>query len=241
MKKLFVPCALACALVLAGCASSGNSSQKTETSAAASIDPTKFTGKGTNPYFPLTPGTTFIYRGARDGLPMRDVVTVTGQTKVIEGVPCVVLRDNLYLAGRLAERTTDWYTQDKQGNVWYFGESTAELDRNGRVTNTEGTWQAGVDGAKPGIYMPARPKVGQSFVQELFKGHAEDHFRVLSLSATVSVPYTRSEQALLTKEWTPLEPGVIDHKLYVRGVGMVKEEAVKGARERAVLLSVRRR
>ena len=115
MKKLFVPCALACALVLAGCASSGNSSQNTETSAAASIDPTKFTGKVTNPYFPLTPGTTFVYRGAKDGLPMRDVLTVTGQTKLIEGVPCLVLRDNLYLAGRLAERTRDWYTQDKQG------------------------------------------------------------------------------------------------------------------------------
>ena len=241
MKKLFVPCALACALVLAGCASSGNSSQKTETSAAASIDPTKFTGKVKNAYFPLTPGTIFVYRGAKDGLPMRDVLTVTGQTKLIEGVPCVVLRDNLYLAGRLAERTRDWYTQDKQGNVWYFGESTAELDRKGKVTSTEGTWQAGVDGAKPGIYMPAQPKVGQSFVQELYKGHAEDHFRILSLSATVSVPYTRSEQALLTTEWTPLEPAVVDQKLYVRGIGMVREEAVKGARERAVLVSVRRR
>lgn len=241
MNRLSVSCALALALVLAGCGSSGNSSPKTNARAGAPLNPANFTGKVTNPYFPLTPGTTFVYQGAKDGLPSRDVLTVTGQTKLIEGVPCVVLRDKLYLAGRLGERTTDWYTQDKQGNVWYFGESTALLDRNGKVTSTEGTWRAGVDGAQPGIYMPAHPKVGQAGIQEFYKGHAEDHFQVLSLSATASVPYTSSKKALLTKEWTPLEPGVIDHKLYVRGIGTLKEEAIKGGRERAVLVDVRRR
>jgi hypothetical protein len=241
MNRLSASCASALALVLAGCGSSGSSSPKTDTSPGASINPADFTGKVTNPYFPLTPGTTFVYRGARDGKPMRDVLTVTGQTKVIEGVPCVVIHDVVYLSGRLAERTTDWYTQDKQGNAWYFGESTAEFDPNGKVTTTEGTWRAGVDGAEPGIFMPAHPKIGQSFVQELYPGHAEDHFQVLSLSATVGVPYTTSIKALLTKEWTPLEPGVIDHKLYVRGIGTVKEETVKGGRERAVLVDVRRR
>jgi hypothetical protein len=109
------------------------------------------------------------------------------------------------------------------------------------VTSTEGTRRAGVDGAQPGIYMPAHPKVGQAGIQEFYKGHAEDHFQVLSLSATASVPYTSSKKALLTKEWTPLEPGVIDHKLYVRGIGTLKEEAIKGGRERAVLVDVRRR
>ena len=90
-----------------------------------------------------------------------------------------MIKDRLYLNGHLAERTTDWYTQDGKGNVWYYGEKTAELDRQGHVTSTEGTWQAGVDGAKPGIYMPAHPRVGQSFRQEYYKGHAEDHFKVL--------------------------------------------------------------
>ena len=149
------------------------------------------------------------------------------------------MHDRLYLRGRLRERTTDWYAQDRRGAVWYFGEQTSELDARGRVASTEGTWQSGVDGAKAAIYMPAQPRVGQSFRQELYAGHAEDHFRVLSLDASVSVPYISSRHALLTKEWTPLEPGVVDHKLYVRGVGTVKEETVKGGAERNVLVAVR--
>jgi hypothetical protein len=135
------------------------------------------------------------------------------------------------LNGRLAERTKDWYAQDGAGNVWYFGETTAELDRTGRVTSREGSWQAGVDGAKPGIFVPAHPKVGESHRQEYYKGHAEDHFRVVSMSAAVVVPYTASARAMLTKEWTPLEPGTLDRKLYVRGIGLVKEETIKGGDE----------
>jgi len=193
-----------------------------------------------NPWFPLVPGTTFVYRGAKDGRPSKDVVTVTGRTKTIQGVRCTVVRDDLYERGRLAERTTDWYAQDANGTVRYYGEATAELDRNGRVTSTEGSWQAGVDGAAAGVFMPARPAVGQSFRQEYLHGSAEDHFRVLSLGASVTVPFTSSKHALLTEEWTPLEPGVLDHKLYVRGIGLVKEETVKGGSERAVLVDVRR-
>jgi hypothetical protein len=168
------------------------------------------------------------------------VLTVTRQTRRIEGVPCVVVRDLLYVHGRREERTTDWYTQDARGNVWYFGEATAELDRRGHVTSTEGSWEAGRSGAEPGIYMPARPRVGRSGRQEFYKGHAEDHFRILSLRADVRVPYVASKRALLTREWTPLEPGVIDHKYYVRGIGTVLEQTVEGGRERAVLVSVRR-
>jgi hypothetical protein len=193
-----------------------------------------------NPWFPLSPGTTSVYRGVKDGQRSRDVVRVTHRTKMIQGVNCTVLEDRLYLRGRLHERTTDWYAQDRDGTVWYFGEATAELDRNGKVTSTEGSWQAGVDGAQAGIYMPAQPQVGQSARQEFLRGHAEDHFEVLSLTARVTTPFVSSRRALLTKEWTPLEPGVVDHKLYVRGVGMVKEQAVKGGDERAVLVSVTR-
>jgi hypothetical protein len=194
----------------------------------------------TNPWFPLRPGTTYIYKGMRDGRPSREVFTVTRSTKVIQGVRCTAVFDRLYLRGRLFERTTDWYAQDRRGVVWYFGERTAELDAKGRVTSTEGSWQSGVDGAKAGIYMSARPRVGQSFRQELYPGHADDHFAVVSLNASVSVPYVTSHRALLTKEWTPLEPGVLDHKLYVRGIGTVKEETVKGGSERNVLVAVRR-
>src|SRR5207302_3504873 len=118
-------------------------------------------------------------------------------------------------------------------------ESTAELDRHGRVTSTEGTWQAGRDGAVPGIYMPADPKVGRSGRQEFYKGHAEDHFQVLDEHASVSTPGASSHDALLTKEWTPLEPGVVDHKLYVRGVGVALEQTIKGGDERNELVSVK--
>jgi len=199
-----------------------------------------FSARVDNPWFPLKPGTSYVYRGVKDGQPSRDVLTVTHKTKRIAGAQCVVVSDRLYLRGRLHERTTDWYTQDAKGNVWYFGESTAELDRNGHVTSTEGTWQAGRNGAKPGIYMPADPTVGQSGRQEFYEHHAEDHFEVLSLHANVRAPYVTSKNALLTNEWTPLEPGVIDHKYYVRGLGNVLEQTVKGGAERNVLVSVRR-
>ena len=202
--------------------------------------PSRFVAHVTNPWFPLRPGTTWVYRGEKDGKPARDVVTVPGRTKLIAGVRCTVVWDRLYLPGKLEERTTDWYAQDKAGNVWYFGEDTAELDAQGRITSREGTWRTGVHGARAGIYMPAHPRVGQRGRQEYYAGHADDHFQVLSLSAHVRTPAASSGRALLTKEWTPLEPGTIDHKYYVRGIGTVLEQTVKGGSERAVLVSVRR-
>jgi len=195
---------------------------------ASAAQPT-FVGRVTNPWFPLEPGTTFTYTGEKDGQHGRDVVTVTRKTRLIRGVRCTSVDDRLYEHGRLAERTTDWYAQDARGNVWYFGEDTAELNRAGKVTSREGTWRAGVDGAQAGIFMPAHPKVGASFRQEYYKGHAEDHFAVIRLA----------NERLLTKEWTPLEPGTLDHKVYVRGTGLVKEETVKGGDERWQLADVR--
>jgi hypothetical protein len=203
-------------------------------------DTTHFRGRIDNPWYPLKPGTVYVYRGAKDAEPARDVVTVTRRTKRIAGVVCVVVEDRLYLRGRLAERTTDWYAQDDAGNVWYFGEATAELDKRGRVTGTEGTWRAGRDGASAGIYMPAHPKVGMSGRQEIYRGHAEDRFRVVDLNATVAVPYVSSRNALLVEEWTPLEPSVLDRKLYVRGIGVALEQSVKGAHERLQLVSLAR-
>ncbi|HEY5659538.1 MAG TPA: hypothetical protein VIR59_02030 [Gaiellaceae bacterium] len=185
----------------------------------------------TNPWFPLEPGTVFTYTGEKDGGHGRDVVTVTHATKVIRGVRCTAVSDRLYVRGHLAERTTDWYAQDTRGNVWYFGEDTAELDRAGKVTSREGTWQAGVHGAQAGIFMPAQPRVGRSFRQEYLKGHADDHFAVIKLAG----------RSLVTKEWTPLEPGTLDHKVYRRGTGLVKEETVRGGNERWTLADVRHR
>src|SRR5581483_955701 len=127
---------------------------------------TGFSARVDNPWFPLVPGTRYVYTGVKDGKPSRDVVVVGRSTRTIAGAPCAVVFDRLYLAGHLEERTTDWYSQDAKGNVWYFGENTAELDANGRVTTTEGTWTTGVDGAEAGIYMPANPRVGQTGRQE---------------------------------------------------------------------------
>jgi hypothetical protein len=203
----------------------------TSASAPAHAAQPKFVAHVTNPWFPLKAGTAFLYAGEKDGQSGRDLVTVTNETKTIDGVRCTTVHDNLYVHGRLAERTTDWYAQDARGNVWYFGEDTAELDTAGKVTSREGTWRTGVDGARAGIFMPAHPKVGETFRQEYLKGHAEDHFAVIRVSRA----------SLLTKEWTPLEPDTLDHKLYRRGTGLVKEETVKGGNERWTLSDVRHR
>jgi len=156
---------------------------------------------------------------------------VTNRVRVIDGVPCRAVSDRLRLNGRLAERTTDWYTQGPDGTVWYYGERTAELNRHGRVTSREGSWMAGVDGARPGIFMPAHPKVGEEHEQEHLAGHAEDRFRVVA---------RLGHRALETREWTPLEPGIRDAKWYVRGIGQVAEATLKGGSEHAELVSFHR-
>jgi len=202
--------------------------------------PSHFAAHVTNPWFPLRPGTVYVYRGRKDGEPSRERLSVLTETKTILGIRSTVVSDKLYLRGRLEERTRDWYAQDEAGNVWYLGEATAELRPDGSVRTREGSWQAGVDGARAGIFMPARPHPGQSGIQEMYRGEAEDHFRVLSLSASVRTPAASSDHALLTREWTPLEPGVVDHKLYVKGVGTVLEETVKGGDELNELIAIRR-
>jgi hypothetical protein len=205
--------------------------------AALALAPAHFSARVDNPYLPFAPGTTWHYRGAESGRRSLDVVSVTRRTRRIAGARCVVVRDHLYLAGRLAERTLDYYAQDRAGTVWYFGEGTAELDARGRVTSREGSWRAGVRGARPGIVMPAHPRAGDTFAQERFPGHAEDMFRVLG-RVEVTVPSGRYRHALRTREWTRLEPGVVDHKFYVRGLGMVAERSARGPREHAELIAV---
>jgi hypothetical protein len=182
-----------------------------------------------NVWFPLARGSVYVYDGQKDGKAARDVMTVTRKIKLIAGIRAAVVADRLFLNGVLAERTTDWYAQDKRGTVWYLGEKTAELNTSGKVTSTEGSFLNGRDGARGGIFMPANPQVGQAFQQESFKGQAEDHFRILSLATSISTPAVSSKNAMLTEETTPLEPGVVDHKYYVQGIGTVKEQQVAGA------------
>jgi hypothetical protein len=193
-----------------------------------------------NPWFPLKPGTVLVYKGEDEGIPARDVFRVTHETKSIEGVRATVVDDRVYKKGRLAERTHDYYAQDRAGNVWYLGEDTATLKPNGQVESREGTFRAGRDGARAGIFMPAHPRRGSGGWQEYYVGHAQDRFVVRSLRVRVRTPAAHSDRAMLTRETTPLEPAVVDHKVYVRGIGTVREQTVKGGNERYQLVAVRR-
>jgi hypothetical protein len=212
----------------------------TVTSSLPAIDPANFLSTIDNPFFSLIPGTTFVYEGTKDGERQRDEVKISAETKVIRGVTCVVVNDVASHNGTPLEVTEDWYAQDRDGNVWYFGEDTKELDEHGKVVSTEGSWQAGVDGAEPGIFMPAHPQVTDSFQQEFYKGHAEDMFWVISMNEKVEVPYGSFDAALLTLEWTPLDPKIIDRKYYVSGLGLVLEASATGPNERFQLVSVTR-
>ena len=202
------------------------------------IDPARFGPNVDNPYFPLPPGETLVYSGTKDGKKATDYYTPSTATAVIDGVTTRVVNDRLYLNNRFEERTTDYYAQDVCGNVWYFGEDTAVLDRNGNVVDTSGSFHAGVDGAQPGVFMQAQPELGRRFRQEWYKGQAEDTFKATDLNASVTVPYGSFQHALRTSETTALEPNVVDNKVYVRGIGEVLEEAVKGPTEKLELVSI---
>jgi hypothetical protein len=187
-----------------------------------------------NPWFPLRPGTVLTSKGEDEGSPATDVFRVTLRIKRILGIRARVIDDRVYKRGRLAERTHDYYHVGRHGWVHYYGEGTAELDRHGHVTSTEGTWRAGRDGAKAGVFMPRHPRhhVGEAFRQEFLAGVADDHFRVLRRHATISTPYRNFRRsAVKTGEWTPLEPGVKDRKWYVKGIGQVAEATIKGGSE----------
>lgn len=204
------------------------------------IDPANFVETVDNPYFPLEPGTVFFYKGTSDGEVELDTVTVTDKRKTILGVDCVVVRDEVTTAdGQPIERTFDWYAQDEDGNVWYFGEDTKEYNEKGKVVSTEGSWEAGVDGAEPGILMEANPAVGHSHREEYYRGHAEDMFWTLDLNGEVSVPFGSYDDALLTVEWTRLEPKIFGEKYYATGVGLILEVNVAGHEERSELVQVR--
>jgi hypothetical protein len=189
--------------------------------------PETFVGQIDNPYLPLTPGTTLTYKGKLDGQPATDVFAVTHRTKVILGIATTVIHDQVFVKGDLVEDTEDWLAQDGVGNVWYFGEDTKELD-HGQIVSTEGSWEAGVNNARAGIFMPATPRVGQIFLQEDAKNVAEDCSKIVDLNASVKTPFVSSNEALKTEEFSLLEPGVLDNKFYVRDIGLVREQTIQG-------------
>src|SRR5262245_2127680 len=206
--------------------------------AASTVDPASFVSGIDNPFFPLQPGTTFVYEGTTDGIPSRDVMAVTHKTKTILGVACTVVHDQAYENGVLVEDTFDYYAQDVDGTVWYFGEDTKELDASGMVVSTEGSWEAGVNDAEPGVIMEANSKVGDKYRQEFSRDVAEDSAKVESLDASACVPYGCFSGMLLTKETTRLEPGVAGEKYYALGVGLVLDVVIKKGQERSELVSI---
>jgi hypothetical protein len=239
MRKIAITLAAAAAVLplLAACQSSSTTAAKPSASAAGpsssatpsataydpKIDPATFTTTITNPYFPLKPGTKAIYDGTKDGVPQHVEVSVLPTTRTILGVRCVVVSDVVTSKKALAEKTTDWYAQDAQGNVWYFGEDSKDYT-NGVVTSTHGTWEAGVDNAKPGIIMQANPQPGDFYRQEYRPKVAEDIAKIIQLNATLRLPARTYTNVLVTEDRDPLNPDLIQHKSYAPGIGMIKTE-----------------
>jgi hypothetical protein len=225
-------------LVLTACSCSSDESAEglPQGSEPVELDPTDFVDRIDNPYWPMSPGSRWVYRetGA-DGAEQRVVVTVTDRTKRILGIDAVVVHDVVREDGALVEDTVDWYAQDADGNVWYLGEQTAEYE-NGKVVSTEGSWEAGVGGAQAGIVMPVEPRAGLSYRQEYLEGEAEDAAEVLGIDETIEVPFGRFDHVVLTKDFTPLDPHALEHKFYARGVGpaLVVALTAGGGREELV-------
>jgi len=192
------------------------------------IDPAAFGGPVDNPYLPLLPGARWVYEGSSDGQDERIEVVVTGDRRTVAGVETYVVRDTVYLAGELIEDTYDWYAQDDEGNVWYFGEAVEDYE-NGVVVSRAGSWEAGVDGALPGIVMPAAPELGRAYRQEFLAGQAEDLFEIIATDDTISGPTGDYTDVVSTRDWTPLDPDVIEEKHYAPNIGKVQEEKVAGA------------
>ena len=201
------------------------------------INPLDFTDQIDHPYFSLTPGTTFNYQGKTDEGNEVIKVMVTDKTKTVMGVTTLVVWDRVWLDDQLIEETYDWYAQDKEGNVWYFGEDSKEY-KNGKVVSTEGSWEGGVDGAMPGIIMKNKLTVGDSCRQEYYQGEAEDWAEIVSLNEKVAVPYGSFENCIKTKDWSALEPNVIEYKYYSPSVKNVVLETNADNTERVEIMII---
>jgi hypothetical protein len=204
---------------------------------APQISPSEFVTGVDNPWLPYKPGTRIRFEGVRGKTPQRDVEHVLHRTRTIQGVRATIVRDTVSERGHVAERTDDWYAQDRWGNVWYLGEASYER-RHGKLVRAADSWEWGVDGALPGIIMPAHPRTGDAYRQEHYApGEALDQARVLPRLARLTVLYGTFHHVLVTSERSPLEPQT-EHKYFVRGLGEVAERVVRGHHETFELVSV---
>jgi hypothetical protein len=244
VNRVLAAAAICGAVALGGCGSDGDGSDEKAPvtgngaglprgSEPVTLDPADFTTNIDNPYFPLAPGSRWVFREGKGADAQRVEITVTNDTKKIEGITARVVRDVVTEDGRLVEDTQDWYAQDSAGNVWYMGEATTEYE-NGKPKTTEGSWEAGVNGAEPGVIMPAKPRVGLAYRQEYYKGHAEDRAKIVSVDANVQVPFGRFDHAVETEDVAPLGKGTVEHKYYARDVGQMLAVGSGGGREELV-------
>jgi predicted small lipoprotein YifL len=226
---------IAATALLAGCGGSGPSALPQDAE-VVELDPADFTSEIDNPWLPLRTGSRWVYRETDgEGNVQRVEVTVLDETREVMGIEVRIVHDLVTEDGERVEDTYDWYAQDSDGNVWYFGEDTKEFE-NGKVSTRAGSWEAGVDGAQPGILIPGEPSVGMKYRQEYYEGEAEDVAQVLSLEEKVEVPHGTFDAVVMTKDFTPLEPEILEHKFFARGVGMVLALAISGGSDREELV-----
>lgn len=231
MNRKWIAMTVGICMIGAGVIAANASGDRAELAVVDPIDPANFTTPVENPYYPLRPGQVSVLGGQEDGVAFSERVTVTARTKIIQGVTTTVVKDLLWENGHLAERTLDWYAADNEGNVWYFGEDTETLDQQGQVTSTDGSWEAGIDGAIAGIIMPADPRPTDAYRQEFYKGEAEDQGWIVQRNAERKVPYGNLDHLVRSLEWSRLEPQVVVQKFFAPDLGLVYERVVAGGVE----------
>ena len=205
-------------------------------SEAVELDPKDFLAQIDHPFWPMSPGSRWTYREVGPSGSFQTVeVSVTEETRTILGIEATVVHDVVSRDDQPIEDTKDWYAQDRWGNVWYLGEDTREFE-NGEVTSTAGSWEAGVDGAQAGVILPGSPSAGMAYRQEYYEGQAEDAAEIVSLEEKAAVPFGTFEHLLMTRDYTPLVPNLVEHKFYARGLGPILSVTVSGGAGREELV-----
>jgi major membrane immunogen (membrane-anchored lipoprotein) len=224
-------------LLLVACGGDGDSAGSLPQGAEPiELNPDDFVQQIDNPYWPMAPGSKWVFTQTDvEGQKERVEISVTNRKKTIQGIEATVVRDVVTQDGELVEVTSDWFAQDKDGNLWYMGEDTAEYE-SGKPATKAGSWEAGRDGAQAGVFLPGKPEVGMAYRQEYRAGEAEDQTKVLSLDEQVEVPQGFYKDVLMTKDYTPLQPEILEHKFYAKGVGPVLIVGVSGGSFREELV-----
>ena len=183
----------------------------------------KWSSTGRNDFFILEPGDQAVFESRDSKDAVRLVITVLSDTRSVANVDTRIVEERETHNGQLVEVSRNFFALCGPTNdVFYFGEDV-DIYKNGKVDNHEGSWMAEKAGAKPGLFMPARPLLGARFYQEIAPGVAMDRVEIVSDSETVKTPAREFREAVKTEETTPLEPGVKDYKVYARGIGMIQD------------------